>query len=377
MSNYLCTSGTSAAKTLDQRISADWVLAQGGPEAAARALYLSFAGYRMDDDQALRRHLSAEIHSLARLGTSAADRVLLYSSETPEGHTCAEAVALYLREQLPGIDVCVELVQGLQVSNAADFRRQGVLNFTRHVLGEIDQWGAQQCVLNPTGGFKSLVPYAVLIGMIKHVPARYIFEQSSEVIDLPMMPLEFAHTRLEPLRPLLERIERDSAIPRGDYEQALDYAQRQTLGSLFEPLDDHITLSPVGLLIWEQMHSQRQLTPFLSRRAVEDLLAVRRLEDARPDSFIERVAAHPEQLEAATHERWPDGLRWLKPGQHTRDRYLVSVADWRLLVWRITDHDEYSRLLDQARGGNPAATILTQRRQRYQPFTRMELYEPP
>lgn len=381
MTTYLCTCGTSAAKNLDQRISPEWVAAQGGVSSAAATLHRSFGSYRIDDPAALTRQLSAEVHSLARMGVSATDRVILFSSETDEGRACAEALVIYLGQQLPGIDCRAEVIDGLQVRDARAFRSRGVINFTQKVLAEIDAWGAGQCILNPTGGFKSLVPYTVLIGMIKGVQARYIFEQSSTLIDLPLMPLEFARAPLEPLRPLIERIERDSAIPTADFEQALSYQQRQTLGPLFETEGRDTTLSPVGLLVWEEMRSPRHLTPYLSRRAIDDLIAVRAIEGARPDDFIERVAANPEQLEAATHEAWADGLRWLKPGQHTRDRYLVSVEDGRLLVWRILDHGEYDVLIDQARSGNgprggkPAAAILEQRRQRYEPFIRLDLYE--
>ena len=176
MTTYLCTCGTSAAKDLKPRINPDWITAQGGIEPAAQALHRGFGNYRMDDDAALKRQLSAEIHSLARMGVSATDRAVLYSSETPEGQ-------------------------------------------------------------------------------------------------------------------------------------------------------------------------------------------------------IERVAASAEQLQATTHKTWPGGLRWLKPGQHTRDRYLVSVEDWRLLVWCIVDHDEYEALLQRDRSGKPAASVLDQRRGRYEPFVRMDLYE--
>jgi hypothetical protein len=61
------------------------------------------------------------------------------------------------------------------------------------------------------------------------------------------------------------------------------------------------------------------------------------------------------------------------PGPHIRDRYLVSVEGWRLLVWRIADHyGEYEgQLHDRTLGDRIAA----ERRAQYEPFVRMELYE--
>lgn len=378
MTTYLCTCGTSAAKNLlgpgKPRFNADWVEAKGGVAPAATAVFESFRDFSMDDDGALRAKLSAEVHSLARMPVDANDEVVLFSSETPDGQACAQAVARYLEEERPGIRCRVEVIEGLQVTNAPRFRTSGVLNFTKAVLAEIATNGAAQCVLNPTGGFKSLVPYTVLIGMIKGVPAKYIFEQSSALIPLPVMPVEFARERLEPLRPVLERIERDVAIPRSDLDAAIPFHDRAFLDPLFEDLGDgQATLSPVGFLVLEELAEPRGLVPYLSRRALDDLLRVRNIEGTKPEDFIRRVAASPDQLDRARHDKWSNGLFWLKPGQHTRDRYLASIEGWRLLVWRITDH--YEGLDQQGRERDMGTRIAAERRAQYEPFVRMELYE--
>lgn len=378
MSVYLCTCGTSAAKNLprEPRFSAVWVAEQGGIEAAAKAIFETFQHARMDDESALKRELSAEIHSLVRMGIDAKDTVVLFSSETPDGQACAKAIQYYLEQNCPGIVCRVEVVAGLQVMDAQTFRTDGVLNFTKAVLREIDAHGVSQCVLNPTGGFKSLVPYTVLIGMLKGVQAKYIFEQSSALIPLPMMPVEFARSRLEPLRPLLERIQNETAIPRAELEAALPYEERQILEPLFEDLGGgQLSLSPVGFLIWDELERPTALVPFLSRRAFDDLLKIRSIADCKPDEYLARVCRSHEYLESSKHEPWKQGLFWLKPGEHTRDRYLVSVEGWRLLVWRIAEHREYDELLDQNRKTDVGTRVMAERREKYAPFVRMELYE--
>nr|WP_274601176.1 putative CRISPR-associated protein [Halochromatium roseum] len=329
----------------------------------------------MSDETALKRDLSAEIHALARMGVTANDTVVLYSSETPDGQACAAAVKLYLDNQLEGIVCRIHVIEGLQVHDAQTFRTKGVLNFTKAVLAEIQAQGAEQCILNPTGGFKSLVPYTVLIGMLKGVPARYIFEQSSALIDLPMMPVEFARSRLEPLRPLLDRIDQESAITRTEYETAVAYHEREMLSALFEDLGDgQITLSPVGFLIREDLQRPISRVPFLSRRALNDLLKLSELETVDPEGYLKRVAGSPAQLDANRHINLGNDLFWLKPGQHTRVRYLVSVEGWRLLVWRLCDHKEYETLIDQKSKRDIGARILDERRSQYEPFVRMEFY---
>lgn len=378
MTTYLCTCGTSSAKNLlgpgKPRFDADWVAAKGGIEPAAALVYESFRDFSMDNDQALRAKLSAEIHSLARMQVGASDDVVLLSSETPDGQACALAVGRYLENARPGLRCRVQVIDGLQVTDSARFRIAGVLNFTKAVLSEIDANGASQCVLNPTGGFKSLVPYTVLIGMIKGIPAKYIFEQSSALIALPAMPVEFGRDRLEPIRPLLERIERETAIPRAELDSAVPFHDRASLEPLFEDLGaGQITLSPVGFLIRGELERPSALVPYLSRRAFDDLLRVRGIEGTKPEEFIRRVVAGPEQLDRSRHDNWSNGLFWLKPGQHTRDRYLASIEGWRLLVWRITDH--YEGLDQQGRERDMGTRIAAERRAQYEPFVRLDLYE--
>ena len=376
---YLCTCGTSAAKKLprEPRFDAAWVGECGGVDAAAKAIYDTFRTARLDDEVALERDLSAEIHSLARMGVNHKDTVVLFSSETADGQACAWAVKRYLEQARPGIVCRVEVIEGLQVTDAHAFRAAGVLNFTKAVLREIAANGAAQCVLNPTGGFKSLVPYTVLIGMLKDVPAKYIFERSSALIPLPMMPVEFARSRLEPLRPLLERIQNETAIPRAELNKALpSFEDRAALEPLFEDQGrGQVSFSPVGFLIWEELERPTALVPYLSRRAIDDLLEVRMIEGCKPDEYLERVSRSRNLLESGKHEPWKQGLFWLKPGEHTRDRYLVSVEGWRLLVWRIVDHREYDDLLTLNRKTDAGARIVAERRTQYAPFVRMELYE--
>jgi putative CRISPR-associated protein (TIGR02619 family) len=382
MTVYLCTAGTSAAKNLRDDsgrplLNGEWVGEQGGVEVAAGHILRSFAGFSMDDDTALQRRLSAEIHSLARMGVTADDRVILFSSETGVGEACAQAVKLYLEDQRPGLDCRVEVVPGLQVEDARDFRTRGVMEFTRRVLRWIADYGAEQCVLNPTGGFKSLVPYAVLIGMLKGVAARYIFEQSTALIDLPRLPVEFAAGRLAPWLQLIDRVERESYLPVPEFEAAVPYEERAALDPLFEREGDAITLSPIGLLILEEIRMPRALVPFVSRRAIDDLGHLESTEGCKPLDFLNRVARSREQLERASHDRLSHGLCWLKPGEHTRDRYLVSVEGWRLLVWRMVDHDEYDDLQQQNRRGDLGARFVADRRSRYEPFFRMDTYVRP
>jgi putative CRISPR-associated protein (TIGR02619 family) len=307
---------------------------------AATVLLNQFADVS-PEGEALQHRLSAEIHSLVRMGVAASDRVILLASDTPAGQARAHAVARYLEKHYPGILVePVRPVKGLQVHDAELFRRQGVVNFVRDCLRAVRDYGAAQVVLNPTGGYKALVPYTVLVGMIKRVPCRYIFEQSTQLLTLPPLPVAFDRGPFERYRGLIERIERETAIPSTDWESEVRYDDHWLLEPLVERTGTEVTLSAVGLLLLDEVRSPAALVPFLSRKAWEDCLVnLDRLPDCDPFRFLHRVAADHHQFSLAEHINVGNGLRWLKPGR-TTDRYLVSVEHWRMLVWRGIREDE-------------------------------------
>lgn len=364
----ICSVGTSAAKAICPAAKLEaWVQERGGAKAAAPAIFRSFADVPPTGPP-LRDKLSAEIHSLAGIGLTSNDRVLLLASATEDGHACALAVTTYLQKHWPGVIVNTEQVCGLQVYDAVQFRREGVVHFTRRCLQEVNNYGAENVTLNPTGGFKALVPYTVLIGMLKRVPCRYIFEQSDTLLDLPPLPVNFDRGPFEAYRELFEKIERDAAIPTTDWEATVPYDERRVLEPLVEREGNLITLSGFGLLFLDEVRTPTECVPFLSQKAWDDCLNnLAKLPQCDPFRFLGRVAKSRHAFTLAEHVNAGGGLRWLKPG-NTTDRYLVSVEGWRMLVWRAIREDEIGNDYPNRVTVQPAKD-----RKSYGPFTRMEI----
>ncbi len=338
MTTFICSVGTSSAKLLGIRppeTLAGWVEERGGALAAAPLIAKTFLD-QAPAGKALTATLSAEIHSLARMGLSSQDRVLLLCSGTADGEACGRAVALYLEAHWPGAECVCRRVEGVQVYDAQAFRRVGVIDYVQQCLAAVQAYGAEYCVLNPTGGFKALVPYTVMIGMLRGVRCRYVFERSTTIMDLPPLPVDFDGTLFECFKPILERIERETAVPEAEVMAPLPPAQRTLLEALVEKEGDQVTISALGFLFLEQVRKPIHLVPFLSQRAWVGVRALAGRSDCDPHRFIERVSADPRQLDRHEHINLGQGLRWLKPG-NTPDRYLVCAADWRLLVWEVAD----------------------------------------
>ncbi|MFW6296040.1 MAG: putative CRISPR-associated protein [Halothece sp.] len=327
-------------------------------------MFETFRSFEPSDEN-LAQHLSAEIHSLVRMGLDSSDRVLLLTSETDDGYCCGLAVEEYLKHYWSGIEVKTERIKGLQVFDADKFRNQGVVEFVKKATQGIESYG--NVILNPTGGYKALVPYTVLLGMLKNVKCNYIFEQSTSLLELPPLPVEFKRSQFEAYKDIFEIIDRDCSISKQDWESRIPYEQRSLLEPLIEQSSEGITLSAVGFLFLEEMRKPSALVPFLSRKAIDDCFDnIAQLDDCDPFRFLQRVASSQNALSQAEHINIGDGLRWLKPGR-TTDRYLVSVEGWRLLVWRVIREDEIGNQYASRVQVNPQRD-----RAKYAPFIRME-----
>jgi putative CRISPR-associated protein (TIGR02619 family) len=366
----ICSVGTSAAKAVCIAPKLlNWVNQHKSVEDAAQQVFLTFRDI-YPEGESLKNQLSAEIHSLVRIGITIKDRVILLASSTDDGYCCALAVKKYLDHHWDGIDAKVEKVKGLQVLDASLFRTTGVVEFVRHIIREVNDYGASNIILNPTGGYKALVPYTVLLGMLKGVKCDYIFEQSTTLLELPPLPVEFRRSQFEAYRDLFETIERETEISQAKWEERVPYDERAWFEPLIESLNGQVTLSAVGFLFLDEMRSPSVLVPFLSQKAIRDCFDnLAQLDDCDPFRFLSRVATSKEAFQASEHINVGNGLRWLKPGK-TTDRYLVSVEGWRMLVWRAIREDR-----EGARYPNTVQVNPINERRAYSPFMRMEFVD--
>lgn len=367
----ICSVGTSAARNLGVKPAEliNWVNQQKSVECAAEDVFNTFS-HLPPEGENLKNKLSAEIHSLFRIGINNQDKIILLASSTNDGYCCALAVEKYLKHYWKGIDVKTEKVIGLQVVNAELFRTKGVVEFVRLILREVDKYDASNIILNPTGGFKALVPYTVLLGMLKGIKCDYIFEQSTTLLELPPLPVEFRRSQFEAYRNLFEKIERETTISQEEWENSVPYLERTWFESLVEFFDGQVTLSAVGFLFLEEMRSPAVLVPFLSQKAIRDCFDnLMLLDDCDPFRYLSRVATSKEALKTAIHINNKNGLYWLKPG-NTTDRYLVSIEGWRLLVWRAIREDQEGANYPTIVKVNPNTE-----RNDYSPFMRMDFVD--
>ena len=170
----ICTAGTSVAQGVEWR----------GDEKAYRDGIRQRIQRLQPGD--ILRLASAETNSLAKLKITQGDEVALLHSETPDGRICAEEVARLAEKHFETAPTLREIA-GLQVTDAQRFRRIGVQNLFS-VLAELHSH-RPDVVLNATGGFKAVVPYLTLYGLMHRLQVIYLFERSDSLITTAAGPL--------------------------------------------------------------------------------------------------------------------------------------------------------------------------------------------
>jgi len=196
---------------------------------------------------------SAEIKSLKKIGVSGADRVILLATDTADGKLCADVVADFISVAW-GCHTTVEVIPGLQVKDAHLFEREGIKNYLKKLISYIEDPNNRygyEIIINPTGGFKSVVPYTTILAMVFQIPSKYVFEFSDELLTLPPIPLDFNFSLVEKHVSKFERIYEESYIPDRDFWEGVPYEERGRYEPFLEHEGGHVTLSSIGLIVFE------------------------------------------------------------------------------------------------------------------------------
>ena len=132
---------------------------------------------------------SAELASCVSANMEADDSVLLIVTDTADGMCCARALKRVLLKKLPVKAVSIEAVIGLQVHDAQLFLEQGVVNYGQVVEDFAQSNSDKEMILNITGGFKALIPYATIQAATRGWKMIYIYQYSDQLIEIPPLPI--------------------------------------------------------------------------------------------------------------------------------------------------------------------------------------------
>ena len=366
----LCTTGTSIAQGCKaladyQKRGSNWD--ESTPELTAQ-IRERLQGMDLTCESG-RVRASAELNALQRLPVGTDDEVVLLATDTADGRACAEAVRDVLLEHFGIPRVVIERVVGLQVRDAEHLRRVGLANLTRRLIHYLDdpqrRYGGG-CVLCPNGGFKGVVPFLTILGMIYRAPVVYVFEFAETLIKLPPLPIGFATDLFERAMPALRwAVDEGIFDPENFYRKIPGFASEER-----EWFDSFLEVTPdVG---GKMLASLSPLAEVLAQRegGPEAELMLSAL--ARAD--LEKLSG-PDLKEVRDHLRKLASPLWRSQHRDTKhsndlDFYPRGHNPWRFagyiegglfyLCW-FARHDDYERrmaLPAMQRAAFPAAECL-------------------
>ncbi len=288
--------------------------------------------------------ISAETNSVYQfLGNNGDAVVVLLHTDTKDGQICAEWLAEIMKNEL-GLDTRLQSVAGLQVNDEKVFRHQGIQNLFQHLDRLLDGLSPADTVLNVTGGFKSVVPYMTLFGLIRRVDVIYIHESARTLLHLPPLPLSFDFEMLGEIRDAMLKLRTEGLMLQTDFIKLIrnrNVQHEAWLRSLVDEEGEMVAPSALAALFFREQdaHVCRVLISDKAREALDQSSGgVRR----QYLGMLERVS-DPLWRDSKHHPLAGTDLIGIKPG-NTSERMLVFLREQTVYVCELAVHDRYEEI---------------------------------
>ena len=198
--------------------------------------------------------------------------------------------------------------------------------------------------LNPTGGFKGVVPFITVLGMLFQIKTVYVFEFSKTLIKLPPLPVSFDLQLYHRATPAIQKLAQDGVIALEEFfKHITGYRphERDLFASFLEIDSAHATLSPLAL-VSVQLDEAGAKNVYLSQEV--DILAANPAAWDRSSSnafFTGLLSRFGRAVNR--HSFHGTDLEVYKPG-NVAERIVTFTENGRVHVCCIyLSHDEYER----------------------------------
>lgn len=239
------------------------------------------------------RKCSAELNSLYHIqpvpGKVKGDKVVLIATRTPVGLLCSGL----LEQTLADIEINSDKVkisvdepiypEGLGKANDSTFVTDGLPNFISDLSRQIQNHSEDyEVILVPTAGYKSLIPYATLAGILHGKEIKYIYEESYKLMSLPFMPINLDIEKWQPAYVKLEILINQPAKNTKVYFDNLDDAFKNLLE---KPPDENqpYKFNAMGKFLKQRYLQLRYQTPLEFQAIGTSLLKYLERKAGKPD----------------------------------------------------------------------------------------------
>lgn len=174
------------------------------------------------------RLCGAEINTLEEVRTKPwvnPARLIFLVSDTEDGRAMGAVLTAYFEARRDfTVQADSTVVEGLQDERPGEFKARGLRNLVRAIGEQVAKFGADQVVIDATGGYKAQIAVAVIMGQVLNIPVLYKHERFSTIIDFPPLPVAFDYDFLGAQADLLVAFEAGATLTAaevGDLDEKL------------------------------------------------------------------------------------------------------------------------------------------------------------
>jgi len=253
---------------------------------------------------------SAEIKSLHKIQKKLADHLDVYLLATDT--VISALAAQIIQDSFAGIkefrvnfNPNNDVIGGLQVDNYQLFVRTGLPGLVRRVES-IANGNFGDVVFNIAGGYKGIIPYLTVMGLINNCDIYYIFEESQTVIEIPRVPLEINYAIFEKYSAEIMQLE--NYIEKYNNEKKKNFSAFSKLeeAGMVEIADDIASLSPLGMIfyekyrrnifefycsdeVWEEINRQKDIQRIITEKFSDKTIRANKTETKTDTKGVHRV----------------------------------------------------------------------------------------
>jgi len=202
--------------------------------------------------------LSAELKTIFKLNEkekiNEGDLIYLFPTNTKKSILCSLFIADLIKKNF-NINIFIVITKLLKQANDRNFAEKGLpeflSNLTNIIKKHIDEY---KIYILPTGGYKALIPYMVLLGILFNKPENpihinYIYEESDVLLDLPILPIGINIYEIKPNYQKIRTILSIKNFPNID-----DFIKSNTIKNLLNVKNGNYELNTFGELIINDLY---------------------------------------------------------------------------------------------------------------------------
>lgn len=218
-------------------------------------------------DEQMRQYLrqepeiaSAEANSLLKMAEPG-DSLVFLTTATSQAQRCVNLLqGFFINRGFQNVRIVNLLFQGRE----EHIEKQGIRNLLSTLATEITeaQKKNQEVIINATAGYKAQVVYSTMLGMLYHVPVKYIHEDFKRVVTFNPIALELDISIFMNNYYFFEWIDDMDIQNSHQYNEVeaqlnkliYDEDERSRVRSFLEPADElgDVYLSPMALTLFQQ-----------------------------------------------------------------------------------------------------------------------------